>query len=319
MKQILILTTSNDTSSFEVINWINFYGYKAIIINENSKLSIKKIDFVENEICFKIDKVEYRMSNIISFWFRRGEIDLNFKELFNQIIQLDEKIILNHLSLEENSMKEFFMYCLNCKKNKINDYQYSITNKLYLLKKAKEVGLEIPKTLVISKKSDLLEFYKNNNHEIITKNIQDLFIEIRNNKLYKSLTNEIDKKTIDGLSDNFYPSLFQEKINRDFEVRSFYLNNTFYSQAIFSSSSDIDYRNYSKDYRISKFILPNEIKIKLLEIINFFSIDSGSIDLIYSKNKFYFLEINPFGQFGHLSFYNNYRIEQIIAKYLCEI
>lgn len=318
MKQILILTTSDDTSSFEVINWINFYGYKTIILNENSKLTILKIDFLENEIYFKIDKVEYRMSSINSFWFRRGKLELNYKDLFNQILHLDEKIILNHLALEENSIKDFFMYCLNLKKNKINDYQYSITNKLYILKKAKEIGLEIPKTIVTSKKTDLHTFYKQNNQKIITKNIQELFIDSNNNKIYKSLTNIVEKKTIDGLSEHFYPSLFQEKINRNFEVRSFYLNKTFYSQAIFSSNCDIDYRNYSKDYRISKFKLPHDIEEKLKELIKFFSIDSGSIDLIYN-NKFYFFEINPFGQFGELSFYNNYRIEQIIAKYLCDI
>ena len=45
---------------------------------------------------------------------------------------------------------------------------------------------------------------------------------------------------------------------------------------------------------------------------------SGSIDMIYSTdNIYYFLEVNPVGQFYQVSFPANYYLEKEIAKTLC--
>ena len=47
------------------------------------------------------------------------------------------------------------------------------------------------------------------------------------------------------------------------------------------------------------------------------SLNTGSIDLIYSKNNEYiFLEVNPVGQFGFLSLMTNQNLFYEIAKIL---
>jgi D-alanine-D-alanine ligase-like ATP-grasp enzyme len=44
------------------------------------------------------------------------------------------------------------------------------------------------------------------------------------------------------------------------------------------------------------------------------NLDCGSIDLIYSTDeKYYFLEVNPVGQFGMVSYPCNYQLEKKIA------
>ena len=44
---------------------------------------------------------------------------------------------------------------------------------------------------------------------------------------------------------------------------------------------------------------------------------TGSIDLLLdTENNYYFLEINPVGQFGMVSIPCNYNIEKKIAEYL---
>ncbi len=57
-----------------------------------------------------------------------------------------------------------------------------------------------------------------------------------------------------------------------------------------------------------------EEKIDLL--MKSFDLNCGSLDFIKSGNEFYFLEINPIGQFLGLSFKCNYNLEIEIANYL---
>lgn len=45
-------------------------------------------------------------------------------------------------------------------------------------------------------------------------------------------------------------------------------------------------------------------------------LNCGSLDLIKSGSTYYFLEVNPVGQFGNLSFDCSYHLEKEIAEYL---
>ena len=89
--------------------------------------------------------------------------------------------------------------------------------------------------------------------------------------------------------------------------------------AIFSQLDDktkLDYRNYNREKpnRNVPFKLPDKIKNQILDFINITRLNTGSIDLIYSKeNDFVFLEVNPVGQFGWVSKYCNYYLEKKVA------
>lgn len=116
----------------------------------------------------------------------------------------------------------------------------------------------------------------------------------------------------------FYPSLIQKYIDKLFEVRSFVLNDRIFSMAIFSqkqTDANHDYRKGYSNVRTCSIKLPKEIEIKIIKLLNELKLRSGSIDLIYSKSKeFYFLEVNPSGQFNFLSEACNYNIENEIVK-----
>ena len=62
--------------------------------------------------------------------------------------------------------------------------------------------------------------------------------------------------------------------------------------------------------------LPNEIEEKADKLMKLLDLNCGSIDFIKSGDKFYFLEINPTGQFLGLSITCNYNLDKEIASYL---
>lgn len=84
--------------------------------------------------------------------------------------------------------------------------------------------------------------------------------------------------------------------------------------------TSVDFRNYNmiKPNRRLPYKLPIEIEEKLCQLLNHFKLNFASIDLMVRGNNFYFLEINPVGQFGMVSGPCNYKIEKLIAKYIIE-
>ena len=131
---------------------------------------------------------------------------------------------------------------------------------------------------------------------------------------------------IEGLDDvsteSFAPSQFQDLIEKKYEIRSFLLNRKFYSMAIFSQEDEqtrTDFRQYNdvKPNRNVPYNLPEKLEEKLLKLADSFGLSTGSFDLIKTKNNDYvFLEVNPEGQFGMVSYPCNYYLEKKLAEEL---
>ena len=113
--------------------------------------------------------------------------------------------------------------------------------------------------------------------------------------------------------------MFQRMIEKEFELRIFFLNNTFYASAIFSqidNQTKTDFRNYNdcKPNRTPPYKLPVKIQNKLSILMSKLTLNSGSIDLIVTPlGKYVFLEVNPIGQFAQVSIPCNYYLEKIMA------
>lgn len=73
-----------------------------------------------------------------------------------------------------------------------------------------------------------------------------------------------------------------------------------------------------KNKRLIPINLPEYIVDKIFLLSLKTELNTGSIDFLYSlkENEYYFLEINPVGQFGFLSYQFNGEIDYEIAKFL---
>jgi glutathione synthase/RimK-type ligase-like ATP-grasp enzyme len=97
-----------------------------------------------------------------------------------------------------------------------------------------------------------------------------------------------------------------------------------FTMAIFSQmdeESEVDFRNVDVNgnhpNRMVPFNLPNESAYKIHKLMHKLKLESGSIDIIVDNNNdYYFLEVNPVGQFNFVSEICNYHIEKYIANFL---
>lgn len=316
---ILIISEYNDATTDLVIDWILFY--KKIPIRLTFEDFMQKFEvsiFLSNDQ--KVIKVINKELNaeIESVWFR-----MDTKNYFaNTILEKKHKSnkfneIYKFLTKEILTAKQIF---LNDKSIKwLSDYETVSINKYNVLEKAKRYELLIPETIVTNNKKDLLDFININNIEsIICKSIAENLTFLINDSycMYQPIK-VLSQEDILSIPEMFLPSLFQNFIKKDFDIRVFYLNGEFYSTSIYSELTD--YREDNKTVRYNPIKLPSSLEKKICLLMNHLNLNTGSLDFIKEKNStsYYFLEINPNGHFGYISDLCNYFLEEKIAKFLC--
>lgn len=309
---VLIISNSQDRSTTKVIQWLEYYKCKWFRINAEDIVSI---EFDVDDLCFLLDGVRLKLSEIKSVWYRRGFINSNLFKKIKVDPNSHPDDINNFLNHEHEHLKQYVYFLLSRKKS-LNLYGQAEVNKLIITDLASEYGLEVPKSFILDSLDTLLQIKEN----LITKTISgnpSVFYKNSSGVLYTSVVN-----IQESMTDSFSPSLFQELIEKKYELRIFYLDGHFNSMAIFSQGNDqtkIDFRKYNmiKPNRNVPFLLPKNIKEKLKKLMKKLNLNCGSIDMIYSKqNKFVFVEVNPIGQFGMVSYPCNYNLEQKVAKFL---
>jgi glutathione synthase/RimK-type ligase-like ATP-grasp enzyme len=187
---------------------------------------------------------------------------------------------------------------------------------------AKGCGLKIPETTITNNRNEL-KLFLDKYGKAITKPIHSHINVDLGSHIYASTgTRLVAASDIEQLDEIFAPVLLQEYLEKDIEIRVFFSGEAYFPMAIFSQGNEktsIDYRNYDDERpnRNVPFSLPEDILAKLIKFNKQINLNTGSIDLIITKNgDYYFLEINPNGIFDDLSVKCNYFIEESIA---CQI
>lgn len=324
---ILIVSDEIDQTTNSVIDWLIQQNLEYIRINSDCffhstfiRLSSKgiTISFANEGMRNEID-----VSEVSSFWYRKGDFTYDYSSFLLTSPKGLKKDVYEHLFDEWHTIKNFFFDTLGQKKNILGNYFEGVSNKLSYLKLAMECKLLVPDTYVCNERNQVYELFKQKqNDEFITKSVQDIFNSVYQGYNLYTYTSLISVNDIKDLPNTFFPSLIQQKINKKYELRIFFMNDKFYPMAIFSQQDNktkIDFRNYNREKpnRTVPYKLPDEIEKKLTKFIHSSQLNTGSIDMIVSPaNEYYFLEVNPSGQFGSLSYDCNYYIEKKIANYL---
>jgi ATP-GRASP peptide maturase of grasp-with-spasm system len=317
---ILILSYAYfEPSTDEIINWLDFYGLPWTRLNGLDFVKSLQIDD-KNDMTCKFNGID--LSEVKIVWFRRWLSSHCLKQLFefddfnsndrNFVVQ-----IKHFLKSEMNCLFEYFFSSLpkELVYGRISNIEI---NKLSVLKEAQNVGLNIPRTRICTSRESFSEF-KENSKTIITKAIGNATTIKVDGKIYKGFTNAVNEIP-NEITNSFFPTLFQELVEKKYEIRSFFNDETFYSMAIFSQDdkeTSVDFRKYNYEYpnRMVAYKLPNYIETKLALVAKHFNLNCCSFDLIKNKNgDFIFLEVNPGGQFGMVSVPCNYNLNKEIAK-----
>lgn len=312
---ILILSSSHDHSTNKVIDWLEKLGASWVRIDDQTPITIHiNINQDETRVQLRQSRRVIHLSQVTAYWYRKGNFKINwtFPEDLRETVFARQ--LYTYLIQELKTIKDFLHTFLRSIPG-IGNYQLAEPNKLTVLSMARSVGLKIPQTVITNKPN-----YKfPTDQKWITKaSWEALHCMHESLGSMQAYTQEVSTKK----QGTHFPSLFQTAIQKWYEVRCFYLDGTLYAMAIFSQAdrqTQTDFRkyNFERPNRTTPYQLPKKEAIKLHRLMQELELTSGSIDLIRAQNKeYYFLEVNPVGQFGMISGPCYYPLEKIIAQYL---
>lgn len=319
IENVLVLSEQNDLSTQKVLDYLDWKGIEVVCLLQENVIRDFSLNLSDDDLSLQIEDKELSPN---TFWYRRGDFKkhIPFKSSDKNALPIGD-----YLTREWEVVKSFLHWHFEDAPLSLGSFDKEVrNNKIWDLKTAQKVGLNIPNTLVTTSK-DELQAFKSHHGKIITKPLKSSFnISTEDGIFHGEGTQLVSDEHIEALAVHFFPLLVQVYIEKEIEIRVFYLDEQVYAMAIFSqldNQTKIDYRYYNRERpnRNVPFKLPLIIKKQVIHFMKSSGLKTGSIDLIMTPDeKFVFLEVNPVGQFDWLSANCNYYLEEKIADYLIQ-
>lgn len=177
---------------------------------------------------------------------------------------------------------------------------YYAEHKGVQLRFASELGFMVPETRVTNSRNFLPESIFND-HQIVIKGLDTVLV--RNGSLETfGFTNIIGRNHLEYEELKSAPTTFQKPILEKIDIRVTVIAGQVYSVSILEEGQPIrgDWRTKKSSVEFVPTELPNDISKKCIDLVDLFNLSYGSIDLAMSGSDYYFLELNPLGEWAWL-------------------
>jgi ATP-GRASP peptide maturase of grasp-with-spasm system len=293
-------------------------------INEHDPRPVR-LEMGDDSLRLWYGDVEVALHDISAVWYWKGSFW--FDELTAAIDIAGHPTLsakLNgKMASEDARAREYFHHLLAVHTRTLGCARPEL-GKLVVLSMARQLGLATPVSIVSNRRDAFVNALRHGS-QLITKALSDgvyLWDFEGSASAYFSYTEQLAGGELAALPATIPLSLAQHQIDKQFEVRAFFLDGEFHCIAIFSqtdAATVVDYRkyNYEKPNRNVPYRLPREVESQLRELFARLQLNTGSVDLIVDgRGRHYFLEINPSGQYQGVSQVCNYNLDQKIAEWL---
>jgi len=194
----------------------------------------------------------------------------------------------------------------------------SAENKLRQLLIADTVGLDVPSTIFSNNKEDIFKFLETHQDQVVVKmqGVISWSMEGSSDFFY---TKKISAKDLEHSTVlNSYPMIYQQLVEKEYELRIIYVDGECFCGKIPSLPAHIiDWRVPGVQFNWEKSTIPESVKNKLKNLMDKLDLKFGAIDVIKSVDgKYYFLEVNPTGEWGMLQKDLDFPINEHIAETL---
>lgn len=118
-------------------------------------------------------------------------------------------------------------------------------------------------------------------------------------------TNDIDENNVDLSLVSKCPTLFQEKIDKEYDVRVTWLDGTYVAMKIVGPENKgmpvLDWRRTYEHNEYCECRLPADVEVAASRLMSILQLRYGALDFVVGTNQqHYFLEVNPAGEWGWL-------------------
>lgn len=176
---------------------------------------------------------------------------------------------------------------------------YRAENKLWQLCVAKECGLQVPLTYV----SNFTNLNLNPTEKYIVKSLDTaLFYDVKNHKEMFTYSNIVSGSELQEYDLSSAPVFIQEFLNPKIDCRITYVHGKTFPVKILQNGQGMygDWRLRKEELEYIPFQLPSHIEKAICMLMKTLDLDFGGIDLAIVNGEYYFIEVNPTGEWGWL-------------------
>lgn len=318
--KILIITHSQDNSCIDAVSeQVHASGGTAIRFDVDRYPLDTQLStlFIDNDWKVILDNGGiHHLEEISSVWYRRSH---HVGSGLNDVI---EDAYLSATTGEVKRTLYGMLEGLSCFQMERYSTYRRLDSKEEQLKVAAKHGLLVPPTCISNSPEVIRTFTQQLDRPVVAK-MQSSFALYQDNTEQVVFTNEVATADIEGLEDIRYcPMVFQQKLEKKLELRVTVVGDALFAFSIDSQKihhAQIDWRKEGlsllDDWQ--PYILPPDIQRRLLDFMDAYSLNYGAIDLILTPDdQYYFLEVNPAGEYFWLDRLCDHAISRQIAAVL---
>ena len=220
--------------------------------------------------------------------------------------------------LERNQWSSFLRNLIVFKNaNWINNpvSTYRAENKIFQLCIAKEYGLEVPVTYI----SNCTDFNLESDKKYIVKSLDTaLFYDMENNKEMFTYSNVVSGSELNEYDLTSAPIFIQEFLNPKIDCRVTYVQGKLFPVKILQNGKGLygDWRMRKEELEYIPFQLPTYVENAIHKLMKKLELNFGGIDLAIVSGEYYFIEVNPTGEWGWLEVKTGTNISKTIKRAL---
>lgn len=304
---VLILSSLADLSTDRICHHLSTAGVSFLRLNRDQLSEVRiQIDPLNAQmICIYADYVWHIGDNLRSIWWRQPTF---LRNLPSRIISIEEQLERSQWSATIRGLMLFD----NVRWYNDPAATYRAESKPYQLRQAKKIGFDVPETILTN---DIdADVPKKIGRKFALKSVDTVLLSEGDSQHF-GYTNVVDWADCIGKGFQTLPSMCQKLLSPKLDLRV-----TIIGDRLWCSTVETDHGGIEGDWRLTRksdlkyndFALPMEEKNRCFELLDKLGLRYGAIDLAFSDNKYWFIEINPTGEWGWLDS-NNREISKTIA------
>lgn len=234
---------------------------------------------------------ELKLHDVSAVWYRRSitpsladDIDLEYRHFCRtELKHLYEGVLLSLPAKWINGIHDTDM----------------AERKVYQIRVASDVGLEVPNSC-ISSQSSVIRRFMQPGLQYICKPVSNGLVTTPQND-YSIYTRIVSLEEFED--DITFPVFVQQRVMKASDIRVSIVGSRMFSAEITSvdPESSVDWRMQASEVAYREITLPPEIERSLLSLMRRLRLHFGAVDLVRTiDDKWYFLEVNPAGEWAWL-------------------
>ncbi len=293
--QVLILTSELDHATDKVCMQLQADGVQFLRLNrEDLSEQELTLDPILGVLECRNEIGTWRVcDNLRSVWWRQGTFDRHFAD---RDASLEKQMSKSQWAAFMRSMMVFDKAVWVNNPSAV----YRAETKAVQLSEASRLGFEVPKTFMTNNRNAPVE--RSIGADIALKSVDTLLLKQGADQLFGYTCFELWSEVAND-SLHLAPATIQHALQEKIDLRVTIIGSSIWCVSVLSCGNKIvgDWRLTPKnDIQIQDYELPRSISDKCIELTKILGLKYGAIDLAYSEGRYWFIEINPTGEWGWL-------------------